>query len=587
MRILGINFGHNGTIAVLEDGKIMFCQSEERINRIKNSYGFPYETLKYIKNKYYPIDLAVFNFSWPYFFAPLKENNFQTFRYIDDFKKTRPLNLKNLLQFILWKFNPILFAKILKYKNRKHISKLNDLLEEERDEYFSKLLELDKSKIIYLNHHIAHALSVCFNLNSNKKTLIFTADESGDGICATVSIYENYELKTILEISDEFSIGAIWHIITGFLGLKPLEDEYKIMGLAPYAKFDKAREVADQLHFIFKLNDKGEFETILPTFKFNFWLYDKFLYERFDNLAGGIQLFTEEIICNWIKYWINKTGIRDIALSGGLFMNVKLNQRISELKEVESIFIMPSAGDESATIGCCFYGYKKYCEENNLPFNSQPFTHLYLGLEYSNEDIKKTIKDLKLESKYKVKFYEDIEKEVAKLLAQNEIVARFYGVMEFGARALGNRSILSNPSNYDNVRIINEMIKQRDFWMPFACSILEEDQHEYIENLKNIYAPYMIITFNTTEKGRKELKAGIHPYDFTIRPQIVRKEWNPQYHYLISEFKKITGISGILNTSFNLHGEPLVCSPEDAVSTFERSGLKYLALGNYLISKNE
>lgn len=121
--------------------------------------------------------------------------------------------------------------------------------------------------------------------------------------------------------------------------------------------------------------------------------------------------------------------------------------------------------------------------------------------------------------------------------------------------------------------------------MPFACSILEECQNEYIINPKNIYAPYMIITFNTTEKGKKELKDGSHPYDFTVRSQIVRRDWNSKYHYLISEFRKLTGIGGVLNTSFNLHGEPLVCSSEDAISTFERSGLKYLALENYLISK--
>jgi carbamoyltransferase len=587
MRILGIYFGHNATVGVLEDGKMIFVQSEERINRIKNSYGIPLEVLNEVLRKYKEFDYVILNAMGAEFFYLSKKNDFESFRFLDNFKESRPINLKNILKFIFWKYYKNYFNKLWRFKRDRFLKKINDNYQNEVKEYFSKFLNIEKSKIILVDHHIAHALAPLFNVDFNKKTLVFTNDGSGDNKCATVSIYYKGKLDLLSTISDENSLAALWYLLCGFMGMKPLEDEYKIMGLAPYAKADKAQAVANEFRKIMRINENGMIISAFPATWGHFFYYDKFLYERFDNLAAGIQLFTEEIICNWIKYWINKMGIHDIALSGGLFMNVKLNQKISELKEVENIFIMPSAGDESSVFGCCFYGYKKYCEENNLPFNPQPFAHLYLGFEYSNEDIKKTIKDLKLESKYKVKFYEDIEKEVAKLLAQNEIVARFSGAMEFGARALGNRSILSNPSNYDNVRIINEMIKQRDFWMPFACSILEEDQHEYIENPKNIYAPYMIITFNTTEKGRKELKAGIHPYDFTIRPQIVREEWNPKYHYLISEFKKLTGIGGILNTSFNLHGEPLVCSPEDAVSTFERSGLKYLALGNYLISKNE
>jgi carbamoyltransferase len=589
MKILGINYSHNATVAVLEDNKIVFCVSEERLNRLKNSFGFPSEAVKLAFEKFGNFDFIVLNSHLASTFKELEKFNFKPIRYIDHIPKIISLDIKTFLRFVLWKLNKNLYGKIFEFRHKMNLFSNNKKSDFEKIySFIKKEYNIDRDKVILLDHHTAHAFSPAFNFELNKKFLVFTSDGEGDGISSTVSIIKNGEIEILYKSSVYNSIGGLWFNLTAFMGLKPLEDEYKIMGLAPYSKIDKALKVAEKFKKSISLNENGKFEhKMIPAGSAPFFIFDNFLMERFDNLAGGIQLFTEEIICNWIKYWINKTGIHDIALSGGLFMNVKLNQRISELKEVENIFIMPSAGDESAAIGCCFYGYKKYCEENNLPFNPQPFTHLYLGLEYSNEDIKKTIKDLKLESKYKVKFYEDIEKEVAKLLAQNEIVARFSGAMEFGARALGNRSILSNPSNYDNVRIINEMIKQRDFWMPFACSILEEDQHEYIENPKNIYAPYMIITFNTAERGRKELKAGIHPYDFTIRPQIVRKEWNPKYHYLISEFKKLTGIGGVLNTSFNLHGEPLVCSPEDAISTFERSGLKYLALGNYLISKNE
>jgi carbamoyltransferase len=171
------------------------------------------------------------------------------------------------------------------------------------------------------------------------------------------------------------------------------------------------------------------------------------------------------------------------------------------------------------------------------------------------------------------------------LLAKNNVVGRLKGRAEWGARALGNRSILANASSRDTVKLINEMIKGRDFWMPFATSLLYEDHHDYLHNEKNFFAPYMSITFNTKEKAVKELPAALHPYDLTSRPQMVTQEMNPEYHLLLTEFKKITGSSGILNTSFNLHGEPNVESPYDALRTFDISGLQHLAIGNYLISK--
>jgi carbamoyltransferase len=174
---------------------------------------------------------------------------------------------------------------------------------------------------------------------------------------------------------------------------------------------------------------------------------------------------------------------------------------------------------------------------------------------------------------------------IAKLLAENKIVARCSGRMEFGARALGNRSILANPSDFTNLNTINEAIKCCDFWMPFTPSILEEEMPRYIQNHDRIFAPYMCITFDSTPEARRDLRAALHPKDFTVRPQCVIKAWNPDYHEIISEFKRLTGIGGVLNTSFNLHGEPNVCSPADAIHTLDNSGLNYLAMGSYLLSK--
>ena len=179
-----------------------------------------------------------------------------------------------------------------------------------------------------------------------------------------------------------------------------------------------------------------------------------------------------------------------------------------------------------------------------------------------------------------------INKKVAHLLSLGEIVARFSGRMEWGARALGNRSILMDPRNNDGVRILNMAVKQRDFWMPFAPSILKEAQQDYLVNPKNVEAPYMILAFDTTEK-RNDIVAAIHPADQTARPQVVSTDLNPEYHHLLKMYEQLTGFGGLLNTSFNLHGEPIVCSPKDALHTFINSGLKYLAMSDFVISKNK
>lgn len=268
-------------------------------------------------------------------------------------------------------------------------------------------------------------------------------------------------------------------------------------------------------------------------------------------------------------------------------MNVKLNQKIAELNDVNNTTIVPSAGDESTVMGGCYFGYEKFCKENCLPFEPKKIENLYLGTEYSDEEIEEYLQKNDYFNKYLIEKPDNLNKKVAELLAQNKVVARFAGKMEFGARALGNRSILANPSSYETIRIINEMIKNRDFWMPFAATILKEESNQYLINKKNIEAPFMAITFNTTIKAQRELTAAIHPYDKTSRPQILDKKINPDYYEIISEFKKLTGIGGVLNTSFNLHGEPNVESPKDALRTFETSGLSFLNIGPFLISKDD
>ena len=320
---------------------------------------------------------------------------------------------------------------------------------------------------------------------------------------------------------------------------------------------------------------------------------------RFDSLAYGIQKLTENILTEMSRHVLNKFQVSNLAIGGGVFMNVKANQKILALDEVKDFTVSPSSGDESLAIGAAVYGYIKYYGYKDI----KQVKNIYWGSEYTDMQIKKAIDDYKYEGKYedgttisassiKVEYFDEmnkikIEKKVAEILAGNNVIGRFSGRAEWGARALGNRSILANPSSMNNVKLINEMIKNRDFWMPFATSIMYEEGEKYLHNEKMKLSPYMAITFETKPLAEKNIIAALHPYDLTSRPQTVTKEANEKYWNIINEFKNITDIGGILNTSFNLHGEPNVENPYDAIRTFDLSGMKYLAIGNYLLSKEK
>jgi carbamoyltransferase len=247
---------------------------------------------------------------------------------------------------------------------------------------------------------------------------------------------------------------------------------------------------------------------------------------------------------------------------------------------------MPSAGDESTAIGAAYQGYLDHCAHNGLDGRRiAPLKDLYLGVQYTNDDVRTFIRNNKLEDSFYIYEEKDVEKRIAELLARYIVVARLRGKMEWGARALGNRSILANPSNYAVVRILNDQIKSRDFWMPFAGTVLAERFNDYLLPTKRTDNSNMMVAYDTTARAQKELIAAIHPYDYTMRAQVLTKEYNPRYHALISEFQRLTSIGGIVNTSFNLHGEPMVCSPDDALHSLRESGLEVVAIEDFVISK--
>jgi len=260
-------------------------------------------------------------------------------------------------------------------------------------------------------------------------------------------------------------------------------------------------------------------------------------------------------------------------------MNVKLNQKIMELTEVDDMFVFPSCGDESNVFGALYHAY--YEDTSQLP---SPMTTLTLGGEYHDDAISKILEKYPFKHcQVHTRYSDSIDSDVAHLLAQNHVVARVSGKMEFGARALGNRSLLANPADPNAVTKINKMIKSRDFWMPFAPAMI--DPTLYIKNPKNISAPYMIMAFNSHSDKHPVMRAVIHPYDGSCRPQIVHPDQAPSFHSLLSTFKTLTGEGIILNTSLNLHGYPMAYTPEDALYILDHSGLTHLALGNYMVTK--
>jgi carbamoyltransferase len=296
---------------------------------------------------------------------------------------------------------------------------------------------------------------------------------------------------------------------------------------------------------------------------------------RFDSLCAGLQLFTEELMTRWVRAAVTRTGVRRVLAAGGVFMNVKANKAISELEEVDRLEAFPSCGDESLAFGACYLAAHERGEE------ILPLEHCYLGNDLGRAECQAAL--LGLEG-VEVEEPADMAGRAAGLLAEGKIVARAAGPMEFGARALGNRSILADPVDQDVVRIINRMIKKRDFWMPFAPVVMRAEAAECFRNPKDLPSPYMMNTFDSTAQ-RRGFMAAVHQADLTARPQLLEEGQNPEYEAILRGFARLTGRKVLLNTSFNLHGYPVVCSAQDAVEVLRNSGLTRLILGPFLVSK--
>jgi carbamoyltransferase len=571
--VIGVHSGHNAAAAVVRDGNLSFALQEERLTRIKNHGGIPAQTLKAIASSLAASDSNGHGLPVAFGGKNLSHCDWKRDAILANYGKTACGPVGQLKR--LARKNPTISASINRYK----FSKLERKL--------TATMEWPQARAIGFDHHLCHAAAAYFGWGRmQEEILVLTCDGAGDCICSTASVGMNGKLRTIAQTDESHSVGAFYGKITYLMGMVPLEHEYKVMGLASYAENSpETQKMADEFHRLFEFDARNPMvwrrRNGSPPMQFASEHINRLIErKRFDHVAAGAQLFIEQFLTRWVQNCVRETGISKVALSGGVFMNVKANKRILELPEVQELFVFPSCGDETNAIGAAWLLYQSVFQE--IP---EPLTHLYLGTGYSEKRVETALRNYKFTHRVLVEEKPDIEQRAAELLSKGRIVARFKGKCEFGARALGNRSILANASRVDCVRTINQMIKCRDFWMPFAPSVLEERSEDYFRKPKPMPAPHMIMTFDTREQKRWAMAAAVHPYDFTGRPQEVSEKTNPDYYRLIKCFEGITGEGIILNTSFNLHGEPIVCTPEDALRVFDVSGLEHLALENVLLTK--
>jgi carbamoyltransferase len=573
---IGLSIGHNATAALLRNGKVLSCVSEERFNRIKNYAGFPARALRHFIDDYTISPDSIARVSTNFLYLPPQ-------LMVARAGAVSPAYLaRELLRGIGCRLPPV--ARLEESLYRSYMRTFGRRFASRQRAEIARFLGVGPEKVVPCDHHEAHAHSAYFGSPfRGRDALVLTLDGEGDFYAATVSVARADRIERIAATPMSASLGVLYSALTRYLGMTPLEHEYKIMGLAPYAQEKYFSGLYGRIRSIIRLDPARPlvFASAFDLHRAESWMEKNLRRIRFDVIAGAFQKATEDLIAEWAQACVRATGIRRVCCAGGVFMNVKANKRILELDEVDELFIFPSSGDESTPIGAA-YAWHRRDGEGEIP----PLGDVYWGPECAAAEIDRALAGLP-SGRYRVERPHSIAAEIARLLASGKIVAVLQGRMEFGARALGNRSILADPSDRSVVERINKAIKGRDFWMPFAATILEERARDYIVNPKNHYAPYMINSFDTTERARKELAAAIHPYDKTLRPQVLRKEWNPSYHAIIAEFEKLSGIGGVLNTSFNLHGYPIVMTAVDALQVLADSGLEYLALGDRLVSKTD
>ncbi len=604
MKILGVScYYHDSAASILVDNIIVATVQEERFTREKHTPDFPINSIKYCLDetglKIEELDAIVF------YDKPIVKFE----RLLSTFYQVAP---KGLIPFIksipIW-LKEKLFLRKLIYDNLKEIE---------------PRLNKKNLNLLFTEHHISHAASSFYPSNL-KESAILTIDGVGEWCTASICRGEDKKIEILKELHFPHSVGLLYSAFTYYLGFRVNSGEYKLMGLAPYG-IENSEETFSFIEKIksdlVDIKEDGSIFLNQEYFKYTYGLRmikeNKFKYlfgfntrkeeeeinQTHCNMALAIQKVTEEIVIKMVKETKRLTNSNNLCLSGGVALNCVANGKIDELGLFENIYIQPASGDAGGSLGAAlainhmyFYSDRLYSKDYDLMRGS------YLGPYFSEKEILITNKKFKAVFEYEVSF-EKLSEKVAKLISEGNVIGWFQGRSEFGPRALGNRSILADPRNPGMQKKLNLKIKYREGFRPFAPSVLEEDYNNFFEG--NTTSPYMMLVKKIKEKiklktptgywnlnywdrlytNRSKLQSITH-VDFSARIQTVSKKTNPKYWALINEFKKLTEVGVLVNTSFNVRGEPIVNSPEDAFKCFMNTEMDYLVIENFIYEKKK
>ena len=593
--ILGISsYYHDSAAAILIDGKIISAAQEERFTRKKHDSSYPFNAiefvLRYSKLKLNQIDYIVFY-----------EKPFLKFeRLLETYVAFAPKGFKSFCKSMpIWLKDKLFQKKLLLNELKKH------------DENFN-----DEKKLFFSEHHLSHATSA-FYPSPFEEAVILTADGVGEWATTTVAIGKKNKLKILKEIHFPHSLGLLYSAFTYYTGFKVNSGEYKLMGLAPYGE-PKYRDLI--LNNLIDVKEDGTFSLDQNFFNYSTGL--TMTNENFSNLFGqksrdskkekliqfhmdiasSIQLVTEEIMLKIVRALKEEYKISNLCLAGGVALNCVANGKIQKEQIFKNIWIQPAAGDAGGALGAALALWHIELNQSRKTNPKDDMQGSYLGPEYSNSEIESSLKNLG--AKYEVLEEEKIIDNTSNDLSEGKVVGWFQGRMEFGPRALGCRSIIGDARSSSMQKTLNLKIKYRESFRPFAPSVLREDVSDWF-NL-NIDSPYMLLVANVKDEKtikmtneqkklfgidklnikRSEIPAITH-VDYSARIQTVHEETNAKYHKLISKFKQKTGCPVIVNTSFNVRGEPIVNTPEDAFNCFMGTELDTLVIGNCFLKKKE
>tara|TARA_Y100000741_G_scaffold364471_1_gene355597 strand:+ start:4533 stop:6227 length:1695 start_codon:yes stop_codon:yes gene_type:complete len=564
MKILSIYpYTHISSAALLINGQIVSAAQEERFNRKKMSTDFPINSIKWCmkKNKISFRDIDLIVVPW----NPQKNINNASLRWVNELR-WRGEMLTNV---------PTNLMRIIDEDASSNIS-----------------LNWGKNKLLFFDHHECHAAFGYFQSGFNEASIL-TIDGHGENETCYFGYAKNREIKKIDEIKYPHSIGLFYGTFTDFLGFKADSDEWKVMALSSY---DKKNQFDKKISKIYRFYE-NKFEMDLSYF--NYYTFDRqknFFSDKFIKLFGkprknnekllnkhwqiasAMQRHFEKIVIQLLRHLSNKTKSKNLILGGGAAMNCVLNGKLDQLKIFKNSHISYAPDDSGVSVGAALLAYNKFTKAK---FKTKEIRNNYFGPEFTDSEIKKIL----VQSKIKYQKIRNIEEFTAKKISDGCLVGWFQGKMEFGHRSLGNRSILADPRNKKVKDIVNKAIKFRESFRPFAPAVLQKYQHKIFHMPSNRNVFFMERAYKIKKDWIKKIPGVVH-HDNSGRVQTVAKEINLKFHNLINYFYKKTDVPVLLNTSFNLNGEPIVMSPSDAIRTFYSCGLDILILGNYVISKN-